>query len=122
MVSIDEITEDINKALGEADLPTPTTERGDTGIPKSVCSNGRPDRSFVALHVTSGRLSDAPDGGPEQTVEMFHWKTLRCIDMLTAVSAVIGFELSEMALGSSDMSEPFDIDEMIESGKVSTKS
>ena len=41
--------------------------------------------------------------------------------MLTAMSAVIGFELSDMALGSSDMSEPFDIDEMIESGKVSTK-
>ena len=65
MVSIDEITEDINKALGEEDLPTPTTEREDTGIPKSVCSNGRPDRSFVALHVTSGRLSNAPDGGPD---------------------------------------------------------
>ena len=125
MVSIDEITEDINKALGEADLPTPTTERGDTGIPKSVpksvCSNGRPDRSFVALHVTSGRLSNTPDGGAEQTVEMFHWKTLRCGDMGTAMSAVIGFELSEMALGSSDMSEPFDIDEEIGSGKVSTK-
>ena len=123
MVSIDEITEDINKALGEEDLPTPTTEREDMGIPKSVCSNGRPDRSFVSLHVTSGRLSNIPNGGgpDDQTVDIFHWKTLRSIDMITAMSAVIGFELSEMALGSSDISEPFDIDEIIRSGKVSTK-
>ena len=122
MVSIDEITEDINKVLGEADLPTPTTEDGDTRIPKSVCSDGRPEQSFVALYMTHGRLSGSPDGGPdEQAFDMFHWKTLRCHDIISAMSAVIGFELAEMAFGSSDVSDHIDIDGMIENGTVSTR-
>ena len=122
MVSIDEITDNINKALGEDGAATPEGDEN-THIPKSVCSDSRPDRTYVACYSTSGALSGNPNGSPgNQAFEMFHWTALRCPDITVAISAVIGFELSEMRFAPNGASElNVDVDEAIESGKASVK-
>ena len=97
MVSIDEITADINAALGDDDQSQ--EEQANTGIPKSV-GQQRPLQSFVACYATSCRLSDNPNpdeaGANCEEIGMFHWKTMRCDGLVNAVAAIVGFEISEM--------------------------
>ena len=121
MVSIDEITADIDKILGETDPPSAPEDDKDTGIPKSVCSDGRTERAYVACYATSGMLSGNPNVTPDnQRFEMFHWITLRCHNITAAMSAVIGFELSEIRSAPNDATAiDVDIDEEIAGGRVS---
>lgn len=100
MVSIDDITRDIDQALGDnGESPDIESAVGDMlNIPKASQSAERPPmRIFVACYTTSGMIVDPEDPtATPQRIEMFHHKAFQAPSLIAAASAIIGFELSEM--------------------------